>query len=183
MSRNDVPPPSLTEDEARFIELLRARLEGRGWTPSMAPDDWYDGMEVGAGDGRCLVWVDLSADDCVVLTVGAFYNGTVTTVGSLHSQLFELERDDIRLSPSTFGGPVSEQAVCVADWLDQLVRRPIRRREWSDTAREYTFADDGTKLVVSGSPRDRSGPALRESLVHASGPEAEGMSCWVQHDP
>ncbi|MFD7153581.1 hypothetical protein ACFV9C_03230 [Kribbella sp. NPDC059898] len=131
----------------------------------MAPDDWYDGMEVGAADGRCLAWVDLSAGNSVLLTVGAYYNGTETTVGSLHSQLFDLQRDDVRVPSRTFNGPVSEQVVGVADWLDQLVRRPIRRREWSDTAREYTFADDGTALVSSGSWQDRSGSPLREAVI------------------
>lgn len=167
MPRTDLPLPSLTQAEAAFVGLFRAQLAGRGWVPSMAPDDWYDGMEVGSADGRCLVWVDLSVDDCVVLTAGAYYNGTVTTVGCLHSQRFGLELGDVRVPASKVGGPVSEQVVRVADWLDWLVRRPILRREWSGTVREYSFADDGTGLVVSGSHQDRSGPPLRESVVRA----------------
>ncbi|WP_427886935.1 hypothetical protein ACQHIV_28945 [Kribbella sp. GL6] len=164
MPRDEVPP--LTEDEAEFVEVVRARTVG--WVPSTAPEDWYDGMQVGSDDGRCLVWADLIVDNSTLLTVGAYYNGAVTTTGSLHTQLFVLDRDDIRVLPSTFGGPVSEQAAGAADWLDRLVRRPIRRRDWSGTAREYAFADDGTSLVVSGSQRDRSGPPLRESVLQIS---------------
>jgi hypothetical protein len=161
----DAAPPSLTESESNYVALLRAPMKRHGWIPSTAPDDWYAGMDVESADGRCLAWVDLSADNCVMLTVGAYYNGVVTTVGSLDSQLFDLHRDDPRLPPSTFGGTISEQAVRVADWFDKLARRPILRRDWSETAREYAFADDGTLLVISGSRLDRSGPPIRETVV------------------
>ncbi|MGW5366624.1 hypothetical protein [Actinopolymorpha pittospori] len=156
---------SLTESESKFVVVLRAQMNRHGWVPSTAPDDWYAGMDVESADGRCLAWVDLSADNCVMLTVGAYYNGVVTTVGSLDSQLFDLRRDDPRVPPSTFGGSTSEQAVRAANWLDMLLRRPILRREWSETAREYAFADDGTLLVISGSRLDRSGLPIREIVI------------------
>ncbi|TCM47904.1 hypothetical protein EV648_104299 [Kribbella sp. VKM Ac-2568] len=168
MPTNDADdcPPSLTESESNYVVLLRAQMKRHGWIPSTAPDDWYAGMDVESADGRCLAWVDLSADNCVMLTVGAYYNGVVTTVGSLHSQLFDLQRDDPRVPPSTFGGTISEQVVRAANWFDKLVRRPILRSDWSATAQEYAFADDGTLLVISGSRLDRSGPPIRETVIN-----------------
>ncbi|GAB2647228.1 hypothetical protein [Kribbella swartbergensis] len=163
----DNTAPRLTESESDFVVLLRAEMERQGWTPSTAPDDWYAGMEAESADGRCLAWMELTADNWVILTIGAYYNGVVTTVGSLDSQLFDLRRNDPRVPPSTFGGTISEQAVLAANWLDKLLRRPILRREWSETAREYLFGDDGTLLVMSGSHLDRSGPPNREVVITA----------------
>lgn len=47
----------------------------------------------------------------------------------------------------------------------QTRRRPVERCDWSRTAREYRFADDGSGLVASGSTSQRQGLPRRVTRI------------------
>ena len=143
--------------EAAWIAVVRAALPADLKGLCLAPDDWYDGMDESSAEGRCLAWFDLVADECVVLTVGAYFDGVRTTVGSLHNQLFSLESNRPTSPPQTFTGSITDQAVKACDLLAAIRRRPVERHDWSRTVHEYRFADDGTGLVASGSTAQRRG--------------------------
>lgn len=173
VANSDVDDPStmaLSEAESAYVAHFRAQVKQFGWVVSKAPDDWYEGMETASANGRCLAWADVCVDDCVLLTVGAYFDGVTTTVGSLDSQTFDLRREDSRLSTTTFSGTLKEQAALAACWIDDVLRRGIRRREWSNTAKEYSFADDGTQLVHSGSRQDRAGRPTRDTVIAGQAP-------------
>jgi hypothetical protein len=149
---------ALSEKEADFVASFRKRASILGWSPCLAPDDWYEGMSLRDEDGRCLAWIDVVADNVVLLTVGACFDGQVTRVGQLDSQLFTLMLGDDRCPPDHFDGSVQDQARLAADWVHRVLLRPVERREWTEFAREWRFADDGTPLVVSGPASERHGP-------------------------
>ena len=161
--------------EAAWIAVVRAALPADLKGLCLAPDDWYDGMDESSAEGRCLAWFDLVADECVVLTVGAYFDGVRTTVGSLHNQLFSLESNRPTFPPQTFTGSITDQAVKACDLLAAIRRRPVERHDWSRTVHEYRFADDGTGLVASGSTpsghEDRHDAGLT-GRVCAPGPPA-----------
>ena len=120
--------------EAAWIAVVRAALPADLKGLCLAPDDWYDGMDESSAEGRCLAWFDLVADECVVLTVGAYFDGVRTTVGSLHNQLFSLESNRPTFPPQTFTGSITDQAVNstatgrTARLLAHRPRVPVRRR-------------------------------------------------------
>ena len=82
---------ALTPIEAGWIAVMRNVLPADLNGLCLAPDDWYRGMGMPSSGGRCLAWFDLVADECVVLTVGAYFDGTRTVVGRLHSQFLTLD--------------------------------------------------------------------------------------------
>jgi hypothetical protein len=156
---------ALSDAEADFVANFRSHASTQGWAPCLAPDDWYQGMSLPDENGRCLAWIDVVADNTVLLTVGACFNGQSTRVGELHSQLFTLSPGHSRCPPAHFDGPVQNQARLAADWVHQVLLRPIERRDWSEIAREWRFADDGTPLVVSGPVSKRHGPPAQVTRV------------------
>lgn len=147
--------------EAAWIAVVRAALPADLKGLCLAPDDWYDGMDESSAEGRCLAWFDLVADECVVLTVGAYFDGTRTVVGRLHSQFLTLDTHSRRIPQQTIGGPITEQAVKACEWFTRIRRRPVERRDWSSTVHEYRFADDGAGLVASGNTASRRRPPHR----------------------
>ena len=147
--------------EAAWIAVVRAALPADLKGLCLAPDDWYDGMDESSAEGRCLAWFDLVADECVVLTVGAYFDGTRTVVGRLHSQFLTLDPHGRRIPQQTIGGPITEQAVKACEWFTRIRRRPVERRDWSSTVHEYRFADDGAGLVASGNTASRRRPPHR----------------------
>ena len=151
--------------EAAWIAVVRAALPADLRGLCLAPDDWYQCMDSPSADGRSLAWVDLIADECVVLTDGAYFDGARTTVGRLHNQLFNLESRSRTILRRTFTGPLTEQAVRACEWLTQIRRRPVERWDWSRTAHEYRFADDGAGLVASGSTAQRQGPPRQVTRI------------------
>lgn len=151
--------------EAAWVAVVRAALPADLEGICLAPDDWYQGMDSPSADGRCLAWFDLIADECVVLTVGAYFDGARTTVGRLHNQLFNLESRSRTIPRKMFAGSVTDQAVRACEWLTQIRRRPVERCDWSRTAHEYRFADDGAGLVASGSTAQRQGPPRQVTRI------------------
>ena len=147
--------------EAAWIAVVRAARPADLKGLCLAPDDWYDGMDESSAEGRCLAWFDLVADECVVLTVGAYFDGTRTVVGRLHSQFLTLDPHGRRIPQQTIGGPITEQAVKACEWFTRIRRRPVERRDWSSTVHEYRFADDGAGLVASGNTASRRRPPHR----------------------
>ena len=103
----------------------------------------------------------LVRSECVVLTVGAYFDGTRTVVGRLHSQFLTLDPHGRRIPQQTIGGPITEQAVKACEWFTRIRRRPVERRDWSSTVHEYRFADDGAGLVASGNTASRRRPPHR----------------------
>ena len=152
---------ALTPIEAGWIAVMRNVLPADLNGLCLAPDDWYRGMGMPSSGGRCLAWFDLVADECVVLTVGAYFDGTRTVVGRLHSQFLTLDTHSRRIPQQTIGGPITEQAVKACEWFTRIRRRPVERRDWSSTVHEYRFADDGAGLVASGHPAARRRPPHR----------------------
>ncbi len=151
--------------EAGWVAILRAALPADLRGLCLAPDDWYRGMDSPSTDGRCLAWFDLVADECVVLTVGAYFNGKRTTVGRLRNPFFNLESRSRAVPRRRFTGSLTEQAVRTCEWFAQIRRRPVERCDWSRTAREYRFADDGSGLVASGSTSQRQGLPRRVTRI------------------
>ena len=142
---------ALTPIEAGWIAVMRNVLPADLNGLCLAPDDWYRGMGMPSSGGRCLAWFDLVADECVVLTVGAYF----------HSQFLTLDPHGRRIPQQTIGGPITEQAVKACEWFTRIRRRPVERRDWSSTVHEYRFADDGAGLVASGNNASRRRPPQR----------------------
>lgn len=168
----DRPHPDdrgLSQAEEALVLALRARLTDDGRGICFAPEDWYDGMEVASHDGRCLVWADIVADDVIVRSVGAYFDGRSTIVAGLDVQLFTVDRDDRAIPPEVLDGTMEEQAAAAAQWLVRMLDRPIERREWSPTVRQYRFADDPSPLTASGWPDERSGPPRSITLFGPRG--------------
>lgn len=148
----------LTPDEASWVRTIRALLSDDLEGLCLAPDDWYQGMDLPSPEGRCLAWFDLVGDQSILLTVGAYFDGVHTVVGDLHNQLFLLTPTSRRARTETFSGPIEEQAARACNWFATVRRRPVERREWSLTVYEYRFADDGTGLSYSRDAGLRQGP-------------------------
>lgn len=161
------PGRALSPTEGDFVASFRRRASERGWTPCLAPQDWYDGMDRGDENGRCLAWADVVADNVVLLTVGACFDGRSTRVGELHSQLFTLMPASNRCRGDHFDGSVQDQGRRAADWVHQVLLRPVERHDWSEVAHEYRFADDGTRLVASGPRSGRVGPPRQIRRIRA----------------
>lgn len=144
----------LSAAETEWVQAFAERATAQGWAPEVAPDDWYDGMESAAPEGRCLAWTDVIAEQGAVLTIGAYFDGSATIVGTLDNQLFDLQPGGRHLPAHrlTAGSP-GEQAVAAADILHAFLQRPIDRWEWSDDAHQYRFADSGVALVETGAYR------------------------------
>ena len=115
----------------------------------LAPD-WYLGMEEAEPQGRCMAWYDLVADRYVLLTVGAFYDGEQTVVGSMHCQCMYLQPDDRCCPSQRLQGSLEEQVARARDWLLWMDHRPVDRMEWVGVTTEYRFADDGVGISASG---------------------------------
>ena len=139
--------PELTAAEARWVALMR-RTMPEELRPMLLAPDWYQGMEEAEPQGRCMAWYDLVADRYVLLTVGAFYDGEQTVVGSMHCQCMYLQPDDRCCPSQRFQGSLEEQVA--RDWLLWMAHRPVDRREWGGVATEYRFADDGVGISASG---------------------------------
>lgn len=149
---------ALSPTEGDFVASIRRRASERGWTPCLAPQDWYDGMDRRGENGRCLAWTDVVADDVVLITVGACFDGRSTRVGELHSQRFTLMPASNRCRRDHFDGSVQDQGRLAADWVHRVLLRPVERLErhdWSKVAHEYRFADDGTPLADYVTNRQR----------------------------
>lgn len=139
--------PELTAAEARWVALMR-RTMPEELRPMLLAPDWYQGMEEAEPQGRCMAWYDLVADRYVLLTVGAFYDGEQTVVGSMHCQCMYLQPDDRCCPSQRFQGSLEEQVA--RDWLLWMAHRPVDRREWGGVTTEYRFADDGVGISASG---------------------------------
>jgi hypothetical protein len=162
----DDGPPPLELWETAFVDALRSRVAELDWFSELAPDDWLAGMQDEDGpEGRCLAFLDLLPPGGSVFTAGVFFNGEVTTAGRMESQSMVLMRDSLVLSPRLLGGTMQEQAMQAADWLWWVRNRPIRRRSWSDTAHEWSFADDRSGFTASGGRADRSGALISDIVV------------------
>lgn len=141
--------PELTAAEARWVALMR-RTMPEELRPMLLAPDWYQGMEEAEPQGRCMAWYDLVADRYVLLTVGAFYDGEQTVVGSMHCQCMYLQPDDRCCPSQRFQGSLEEQVARARDWLLWVAHRPVDRREWGGVTTEYRFADDGVGISASG---------------------------------
>lgn len=141
--------PELTAAEARWVALMR-RTMPEELRPMLLAPDWYQGMEEAEPQGRCMAWYDLVADRYVLLTVGAFYDGEQTVVGSMHCQCMYLQPDDRCCPSQRFQGSLEEQVARARDWLLWMAHRPVDRREWGGVTTEYRFADDGVGISASG---------------------------------
>ena len=137
--------PELTAAEARWVALMR-RTMPQELRPMLLAPDWYQGMEEAEPQGRCMAWYDLVADRYVLLTVGAFYDGEQTVVGSMHCQCMYLQPDDRCCPSQRFQGSLEEQVARARDWLLWMAHRPVDRREWGGVTTEYQFADDGVGI-------------------------------------
>lgn len=146
---SDTPAPELTAAEARWVALMR-RTMPEELRPMLLAPDWYQGMEEAEPQGRCMAWYDLVADRYVLLTVGAFYDGEQTVVGSMHCQCMYLQPDDRCCPSQRFQGSLEEQVARACDWLLWVAHRPVDRREWGGVTTEYRFADDGVGISASG---------------------------------
>ena len=143
------PAPELTAAEARWVALMR-RTMPEELRPMLLAPDWYQGMEEAEPQGRCMAWYDLVADRYVLLTVGAFYDGEQTVVGSMHCQCMYLQPDDRCCPSQRFQGSLEEQVARARDWLLWMAHRPVDRMEWVGVTTEYRFADDGVGISASG---------------------------------
>ena len=143
------PAPGLTAAEARWVALMR-RTMPEELRPMLLAPDWYQGMEEPGPQGRCMAWYDLVADRYVLLTVGAFYDGEQTVVGSMHCQCMYLQPDDRCCPSQRFQGSLEEQVARARDWLLWMAHRPVDRMEWGGVTTEYRFADDGVGISASG---------------------------------
>lgn len=141
--------PELTAAEARWVALMR-RTMPEELRPMLLAPDWYQGMEEAEPQGRCMAWYDLVADRYVLLTVGAFYDGEQTVVGSMHCQCMYLQPDDRCCPSQRFQGSLEEQVARARDWLLWMAHRPVDRMEWGGVTTEYRFADDGVGISASG---------------------------------
>lgn len=146
---SDTQAPELTAAEARWVALMR-RTMPEELRPMLLAPDWYQGMEEAEPQGRCMAWYDLVADRYVLLTVGAFYDGEQTVVGSMHCQCMYLQPDDRCCPSQRFQGSLEEQVARARDWLLWVAHRPVDRREWGGVTTEYRFADDGVGISASG---------------------------------
>ena len=143
------PAPELTAAEARWVALMR-RTMPQELRPMLLAPDWYQGMEEAEPQGRCMAWYDLVADRYVLLTVGAFYDGEQTVVGSMHCQCMYLQPDDRCCPSQRFQGSLEEQVARARDWLLWMAHRPVDRMEWVGVTTEDRFADDGVGISASG---------------------------------
>jgi hypothetical protein len=178
---------TLTPTEQEWVAAFTERMRDHGRAPSLAPNDWYDGMEMPDAYGRCLGWTDIVIDNCVMLDIGAFVDSSVTRVGVLHNQLFHLQPADRKLTCRSLTGSAIEQAIAAADWMDTVLRRPIDRRTWSPVAQEWCFGDDGTPLVASGASAERSGQPSDVAIDvgrHLTGPVRPYVGLiWIEDTP
>jgi len=155
----------LTESERVWVNAFLAEAAAVGIHPEYAPDWWYPHMRERSTRGRCLGWsFVMRRDSPVLLTLGAFFDGTRTTAGILENQGFRLLEEDGRIAVQVFDGPVEEQAARTLRWIVSWLAKPVEYLEWSGQAREWRWSD-GTVLGASGTNDSRKGePDRRETL-------------------
>jgi hypothetical protein len=131
-----------------FAETLRRRA--MSW-----PMDPLDTL-IYAGDAKLptIAYLDLSTTerDGVLLTVGVHLLGDRIRADELHNQSFLLPARPTPLSMEATGEP-AELGERAADWFEDIIRRPIQRREWIRDGQLYAFCEhfvDGYPLRVSG---------------------------------
>ena len=148
-----------------FLEALRKRT--RSWDQEEdtfvripGPDQLLLGLH--------LVDVEARAS---ILTIGAVVGPEHVVADKLHNQLFELPTVPTELGLDVAGSP-ADLPDLTADWFEQILRRPLERREWGPEgraeARVWLFTDNGQELVVSGRRERRLGPPDRITLVRGS---------------
>jgi hypothetical protein len=171
----------LDEVQQAVVSVLRARACAAPWP--IDPTDacltlpgWvsypYELTPEENSYGRLVAYTDIVdvEQNCILITVGAHFDGSSVRGDELHNQLFTLPDKPTSLALAAVGSS-EEIADRTADWFETLLRRPIVRHEWLRSggiyARRWLFADTGQGLVEG---RVRTGElGAPDRVVHVRG--------------
>lgn len=159
------PEDDLSTAQRAFLAALRERARSWPCTPNYT-------QLVEPGDGReawgAILDVGTQAEKSTLITVGVFFDDTSIRASEVHNQSFAPTSDDqSRVEILEAAGDPQHLAQAAADWFENLLVRPLERREWlrnGHVFREYAFSDTGTPLVgrsawhppsIFGTPPDR----------------------------
>lgn len=142
------PEDDLSTAQRAFLTALRERARTWPCTPN-----YTQLVEPGGGRETWGAILDVAAqpEKSILITVGVFFDGTSIRAGEVHNQSFVPTSDDqSRVETLEATGDPQHLAQAAADWFENLLVRPLERREWlrnGHVFREYAFSDTGTPLV------------------------------------
>jgi hypothetical protein len=169
----------LDASQRAFLAALRERA--RAW-PCEPRDTLLARPAHGERDG----WVaalDVIAgvENTILLTVGARFDGVSIRCGEVHNQLFFLvpaARSKVRVLAAS--GDPDHLASAASDWFDEVLARPVERREWvlahGRVGVAYAFSDTGRGLGGEAVALDEARVRPPDRIVHARGTRVSGAA-------
>lgn len=145
------PEDDLSTAQRVFLAALRERARSWPCTPNHTQL-----VEPGGGREKWGAILDVGAqtEKSILISVGVFFDDTSIHAGEVHNQSFipiSDSRSVVEILKAN-GNPL-HLAQAAADWFENLLMRPLERREWLRNGHvfcEHAFSDTGIPLSRSG---------------------------------
>lgn len=158
------PEFDLSTAQRTFLAALRERARSWPCTPNHTQLVEPGGM---SETWDAILDVPTPAEDYILITVGVFFDDTSIRAGEVHNQNYHplsARRSSIEIMEAT--GDPQHLAQAAAAWFENLLLRPLERREWLRNGRVFrvhAFSDTGTPLMARS--------ALRSPSIYSTPPD------------